>query len=87
MKQIKVLGTGCAKCSKTADIIEKVAAELGAEVQVSKETQPEVIMGYGVMSTPAVIIDEVLMHSGSIPHQADIKNWLNGADDNGNTPV
>jgi small redox-active disulfide protein 2 len=76
MKDIKVLGTGCAKCTKTVDIISKIAHELNIDVHVTKETNPEVIMGYGVMSTPAVIIDEVNVHSGSIPHREAIESWL-----------
>ncbi len=76
MKQIKVLGSGCSKCIKTAEIIAKVAEELGAKVEVSKETDAETIMNYGVMSTPAVVIDEQVVHSGSIPTQDAIRCWL-----------
>ncbi|BBW91384.1 MULTISPECIES: thioredoxin family protein [Alteromonadales] len=76
MKEIKVLGTGCAKCTKTIEVIAKIATELNVDVHVIKETDPEVIMGYGVMSTPAVIIDEVNVHSGSIPHRQEIELWL-----------
>ena len=76
MKEIKVLGTGCAKCTKTVEVISKIANELNINVQVIKETDPEVIMGYGVMSTPAIIIDEVNVHSGSIPHREAIESWL-----------
>jgi small redox-active disulfide protein 2 len=76
MKEIKVLGTGCAKCTKTVELIGKIAKELHIDVHVIKETNPEVIMGYGVMSTPAVIIDEVNVHSGSIPHREAVESWL-----------
>lgn len=76
MKVIKVLGSGCAKCTKTAEVIEKIAGELNVEISISKETDAEVIMGYGVMTTPAVVVDEALVHSGSIPHRADIEHWL-----------
>ena len=76
MKEIKVLGAGCAKCTKTVDVISKIANELNIDVHVIKETDLEVIMGYGVMSTPAVIIDEVNVHSGSIPSRQDIELWL-----------
>lgn len=76
MKTIKVLGTGCAKCIKTAELIEKVAQEQGISVAVTKETDPQVIMAYGVMSTPAVVIDEQLIHSGSVPQAAQVKEWL-----------
>ncbi|AAZ27602.1 thioredoxin family protein [Colwellia psychrerythraea] len=76
MKEIKVLGTGCAKCTKTVEVITKIANELNIDVHVVKETDLEVIMGYGVMSTPAVIIDEINVHSGSIPHREHIESWL-----------
>lgn len=76
MKNIKVLGSGCSKCVKTAAIIQTIADEHGITVNVSKETSPEVIMNYGVMRTPAVVIDDVLMHSGSIPTRDLIEGWL-----------
>ncbi|MBA6342544.1 thioredoxin family protein [Colwellia sp. MB02u-10] len=76
MKEIKVLGTGCAKCIKTAEIISKIASELNIDIQINKVTDPEIIMAYGVMSTPAIIIDEINVHSGSIPHRQDIELWL-----------
>ncbi|MDX2424374.1 MAG: thioredoxin family protein [Amphritea sp.] len=76
MKQIKVLGSGCSKCKKTAELIEQLAHELAIPVSVTKETSPEIIMGFGVMSTPAVAIDEQLVHSGSVPNAAQIKEWL-----------
>tara|TARA_R110001583_G_scaffold185233_1_gene345196 strand:+ start:1198 stop:1437 length:240 start_codon:yes stop_codon:yes gene_type:complete len=79
MKTIKVLGTGCAKCSKAAETIERIAAELNIEATVIKETDLQVMMQYGVMSTPAIVIDEQLVHSGSIPHRSDIEQWLTSA--------
>lgn len=76
MKNIKVLGSGCTKCTKTAELIEKLARELGVEATVQKETDVQVIMAYGVMRTPAVVIDEELVHSGSIPAQTEVTAWL-----------
>lgn len=76
MKTIKVLGSGCTKCRKTAELIEKLSSELGIEVTVLKETDVQVIMEYGVMRTPAVVVDELLVHSGSIPSQSDVTSWL-----------
>ncbi|SBT17646.1 hypothetical protein MGA5115_01762 [Marinomonas gallaica] len=76
MKQIKVLGSGCTKCQKTAELIERIASEQGVEVHVSKETDAQTFLQYGVMSTPAVVIDEQLKHSGSIPHTDQVKEWL-----------
>ncbi len=78
MKIIKVLGSGCAKCIKTAELIETVANEQGVSVSVSKVTDPQIIMGYGVMSTPAIVIDEELMHSGGMPQASQVKEWLAG---------
>ena len=76
MKQIKVLGSGCKKCTKTAESIERIALEQGVKVTVTKETDLQVIMSYNVMSTPAVVIDEQLVHSGSMPHTDQILEWL-----------
>ncbi|RLU03448.1 MAG: thioredoxin family protein [Ketobacter sp.] len=76
MKAIKVLGSGCTKCNKTADSIKHIAEELGVEILVEKESDPQVMMSFGVMSTPAVVVDDKLVHSGSIPHRADIETWL-----------
>ena len=78
MKTIKVLGSGCSKCVQTAEKIKKAADEMGVVVEVKKETDAETIMNYGVMRTPAVVIDETLVHSGSVPGDADIRNWLAG---------
>ncbi|WP_296052437.1 thioredoxin family protein [uncultured Alteromonas sp.] len=76
MKDIKVLGSGCAKCTKTAEQLQKLAQEMNIEVTVSKQTDPQVIMEYGVMSTPAVVVDGQLVHSGSIPQTEQMKAWL-----------
>lgn len=76
MKDIKVLGMGCAKCTNTAELIERTATELGVAARVSKETRPEALIEYGVMSTPAVVIDGRLVHSGSMPKPEQIREWL-----------
>lgn len=76
MKVIEVLGSGCTKCNKTAESIADIAAELGLKVDLQKNTSVEALLEYGVMSTPAVVVDGKLVHSGSIPHRADIEGWL-----------
>ena len=76
MIEVKVLGSGCSKCVKTAELIDLIANESGISVNVIKETNPETIMHYGVMSTPAVVVDDQLMHSGSIPDKKKIEEWL-----------
>ncbi|MBQ0730383.1 MAG: thioredoxin family protein [Oleispira antarctica] len=76
MKEIKVLGSGCKKCTKTAELIQAVANDGGIQVHVVKETRPEVMLEYGVMSTPAVVINNQLVHSGSMPDRKEIEEWL-----------
>ena len=76
MKIVKVLGSGCTKCVNTFEFIKKIAEENNIPVDVIKETNPEVFMNYGVMSTPAVVVDNQLVHSGSIPDREKVEMWL-----------
>ena len=76
MKNIKVLGTGCKKCKSTIALIQQVAAEQKIDIQLEKIENPLQIMEYGVMSTPAVIVDEKLMHKGTVPDRKKIEQWL-----------
>lgn len=79
MKHFKVLGTGCGKCHHTAELISTTAQQLGVEIRLEKiEALPQ-IMAYGVMSTPAVVIDEQVVHKGSMPSEAQVKAWLEEA--------
>lgn len=76
MKNVKVLGTGCANCRNTIKLIEEVAAEKGVAIELSKvEDLPE-IMKYGVMSTPGVVVDSKVVHAGGVPDRAKIAGWL-----------
>ena len=76
MKSIKVLGSGCRNCQTTYDLITDVAKAKGVEVELEKVEDIGQIMGYGVMSTPGVVIDEQVVHSGSIPDRKQIEDWL-----------
>ena len=76
MKTIKVLGTGCANCKTTLKLIEEAAAAKGVAVQLEKVEELKDIMGYGVMSTPGVVIDGKVVHAGGIPDRAKIDGWL-----------
>lgn len=76
MKTIKVLGSGCKKCTDAAALIQSTADELSIPVTVIKETNPEVIMNYAVMTTPAVVIDEQVVHSGSKLSRQQVVEWL-----------
>lgn len=76
MKTVKVLGSGCKKCTKAADLIQEVARQLGMDIELIKESDAATIMAYGVMSTPAVVVDEKVVHSGSIPDPQEVRRWL-----------
>ncbi len=76
MKLFKVLGSGCTNCVNTAKLIENTALALGVDVQVEKVTDVEVIMNYGVMSTPAVVYEDKVLHAGGVPTVDVIKTWL-----------
>ncbi len=73
---IKVLGPGCAKCDKTEKLVKEVIAEAGVTADVEKVTDIMKIAGYGVMGTPAVVVDGDVKSVGKIPSKEDIKSWL-----------
>ena len=76
MKNIKVLGTGCANCKTTTKLIEEAAQAKGIEIQLEKVEDIAEILGYGVMSTPGVVIDDVVVHAGGVPDRKKIDSWL-----------
>jgi small redox-active disulfide protein 2 len=76
MKDIKVLGSGCRSCMLTAELVEREAASLGVEVRVEKVTDMADILGWGVMSTPGVVVDGRVVHAGGVPHVRDVRAWL-----------
>jgi len=76
MKNIKVLGTGCANCKTTLKLIDEMAKEKGADIQLEKVEDLQAIMGYGVMSTPGVVLDGKVVHAGGVPSRDKIAGWL-----------
>lgn len=76
MKNIKILGTGCANCKNTLKLIEDVAKAKGVEVQLEKIEDLKDIMKYGVMSTPGVVVDGKLVHAGGVPERKQIESWI-----------
>ena len=76
MKDIKVLGTGCANCRTTVALIEEVAQAKGVAITLQKVEELRGIMSYGVMSTPGVVIDGKVVHAGGVPSRAKIEQWL-----------
>lgn len=78
MKDIKVLGPGCARCATTVDMVEAEAKKLGIEVHVEKVTDYAAIAQYGIASTPGIVIDGKVVHAGGLPKGADLAKWLQG---------
>jgi small redox-active disulfide protein 2 len=76
MKNVKVLGTGCRNCQTTYELIKTAAAAKGVEVQLEKVEDMAVILGYGIMSTPGVVIDGKVVHAGGVPDRKKVEEWL-----------
>ncbi len=74
MKNVKILGTGCANCRTTLKLVEEVAHEKGVEITLEKVEDLPSIMGFGVMSTPGVVIDGVVVHAGGVPGRAKVES-------------
>ncbi|MFZ1866797.1 MAG: thioredoxin family protein [Polyangiales bacterium] len=76
MKSVKVLGSGCKKCHLTVDSISATAKKLGVEIEIEKVEDYAQIASYGVMATPSVVVDGVVVHSGSVPTATMIESWI-----------
>jgi small redox-active disulfide protein 2 len=78
MKNVKVLGTGCANCKATVKLIEDAARAKGVAVNLEKVENIADIMAYGVISTPGVVIDGKVVHAGGVPNKSAVEGWLAG---------
>ncbi len=76
MKQIKVLGPGCPKCEKLLEQTKKAVSDLGLDCTVEKVSDIQQIVSYGVMMTPALVVDDVVKVVGKVPSADEIKNML-----------
>jgi small redox-active disulfide protein 2 len=74
--EIKVLGPGCPKCKQTEKVVRETVAEAGVPADVEKVTDVMKIAGYGVLGTPAVVVDGEVKSVGKIPSKEEIKSWL-----------
>ena len=74
--EIKVLGTGCAKCKSLEKVTRKAVDELNLDATVTKVEDIQKIMEYSVMRTPALVIDETVVLSGQLPKIAELKELL-----------
>ena len=73
---IKILGPGCQRCQQTAANVKEAIVEAGISAQIEKVTGAMEIAGYGVMGTPAVVIDGEVKCVGKIPSKEDVKSWV-----------
>jgi len=78
MHKIEILGMGCAKCNKLEEIARKASDEMGIEYELVKVKDIEKIMNYGVMVTPALVIDGEVKTAGKIPSLEEIKKMIGG---------
>ena len=74
--EIKVLGPGCAKCKTTYNVIEKVIKENNLDVKLTKVDDIMEMVSYNIMTTPAVVVDEVVKMKGQGPTESDVKKLL-----------
>ena len=76
MKKIEILGTGCPKCKKLEDQAREAAAQLNLECDIVKVEDIQKIMAYGVMMTPALVVDGQVKVTGKVPSIDDIKQII-----------
>jgi small redox-active disulfide protein 2 len=76
MKQVKVLGPGCKRCQTAEEMVRAEAARLGIAVTVEKVTDYAAIAGFGIASTPGIVVDGKVVHAGGLPKPEDLARWL-----------
>lgn len=74
---IKVLGPGCNNCKNLERVTREAVDALGLDANLEKVEDYPTIVGYGVMSTPALVIDEKVVFSGRVPSPAEVRELLN----------
>ena len=76
MKEIKVLGIGCANCKATVKLIEEVARGKGVDISLEKVEDIREIMTFNVLSTPGVVLDGQVVHAGGVPQRSKVESWF-----------
>ena len=74
--KIEVLGTGCPKCKKTTELMERMIEELGLDAELVHVSSVNAIVSRGVMMTPAVVIDGEIKFEGRIPDETTVRSWF-----------
>lgn len=77
--EIKILGTGCKKCSELYEAVQSVVREESVEAVLEKVEDIKDIADYGVMLTPGLVIDGKVKVSGRVPKKSEIKKWIEEA--------
>ncbi len=78
MKKLQILGTGCAKCNALTEVTKQAAEELGLSYEIEKITDMMRFADFGVMLTPALVVDGMVKISGKVPSLAEAKSFLQG---------
>jgi small redox-active disulfide protein 2 len=73
---IKVLGPGCANCKKLEENVKQAVSELGIDAVIEKVTDFKDILSYGVMKTPALVVDEQVKVMGRVISAEEVKKYL-----------
>ena len=76
MKDVKILGPGCKRCDAAMQMVKDAAAKAGIEVSVAKVTDYAEIAGYGIASTPGIVVDGRVVHAGGLPKAEDLARWI-----------
>jgi len=76
MRTVQILGTGCPKCRKLAELADQAVGELGLECDIEKITDINDIISFGVMMTPALAVDGAVKVSGRLPTIEEIKGFI-----------
>ncbi|MBU4047781.1 TM0996/MTH895 family glutaredoxin-like protein [bacterium] len=74
--KIEILGTGCQKCKKLTELTEEIISKLGVSAEIVKVTDINKIIDYGVMVTPALVIDGNVKVAGRMPGKQEITDWI-----------
>jgi len=76
MKKVQILGGGCSKCKILAEEVTQAAKEMGVEIELEKVTDFQKIIGFGVMTTPALVVDGKVLFSGKVLKAEALKEYL-----------
>ncbi|MBU0951586.1 MAG: TM0996/MTH895 family glutaredoxin-like protein [Elusimicrobia bacterium] len=76
--KLEILGTGCPKCKKLMELVAEAVNETGIKAEISKVEKINDIMNYGVMMTPALVVDGKVVVTGRLPSKEEIKKWIGG---------